>query len=179
MSADSLAQGDAEILLARELRKAGLALSAPHVRRRTALAEAEGRFVLLLEGALRIGAADAPLLVECHARAAPVDAAQVRALHELAREGAARAILASTSGFTADALAAAAPSGLALLEIVDGTDAWRSAGLGAGRPPAWFPELVAQMVEADEAGLARRTLLQAGVAPLLLDRLRVPAPASA
>lgn len=176
--ASSLSQGDVEILVARELRKAGLVLSGLHVRRRTPLEEGEGRFVMLLEGMLRIDGAEAPVLVECHNRRAPVDASQARALLATAGETPGmRTIVASTSGFTSDAVALAAAEGMALLSIMDGESAWRSSAWSSGRPPAWFPEFVAHHVFAGEAGLVRSEPVQAGTSAPILARLR-PRPAS-
>ena len=176
--AASLSQGDLEILVARELRKAGLVLAGLHVRRRTALEAAEGRYVMLLEGTLRIDGADAPILVECHDRLAPVDAAQGRGFLETVRESAGRrGLLISTSGFARDAVALAAAEGIALLAIVAGESAWSSAW-NTGRPPSWFPEFVAQLVRAGEAGLVRSEMVQAGSGASILACLR-PQPKTA
>lgn len=169
----ALTQGDVEILVARELRKAGLALSPLRVRRRLPLEGEEGRWTMLLEGRLHVDGADAPLLVECHDRAAPVAAAPVRALAETARAAKAdRAMLVSTSGFASPAVAAGAELGIALLAIVDGASAWRSSPWSSGRPPAWFPEFVAQLVFEGDAGLVRTEILQPDRAAMVLERLR-------
>lgn len=171
--ASSLSQGDLEILVTRELRKAGLVLSRLHVRRRTPLEEAEGRYVMLLEGALHIDGRDAPFLVECQNRRAPVDAAQARHFLATVREGSGtRAMMVSTSGFGSDAAAVARDEGIALLAISDGDSAWRGSAWNTGRPPAWFPEFVAQLVVAGEAGLVRSELVQAGTATSILAHLR-------
>ena len=176
--AGSLSQGDLEILVARELRKAGLVLAGLHVRRRTPLEETEGRYVMLLEGTLRIDGADAPLLVECHDRLAPVDAVRERAFLDTVRESAGRrGLMISTSGFAPDAVSLAAVEGIALLAIVAGESAWSSAW-NAGRPPSWFPEFVAQLVVAGEAGLVRSEMVQAGSGASILACLR-PQPRTA
>jgi hypothetical protein len=168
----SLSQGDVEILVARELRKAGLALSGLHVRRRTPLAEPEGRWTMLLEGRLRVGERDESLLVECHDRAAPLGAERVRAFVEEARAArAARAMMVATSGFAAPAARAAGELGIVLLAIADGVTAWRSSPWGAGTPPAWFPEFVAQLVT-EEAGLLRAEPLASDRPDAILSRLR-------
>jgi hypothetical protein len=168
----SLSQGDLEILVARELRKAGLALSGLHVRRRTPLPEAEGRWTMLLEGRLRIGDREASLLVECHDRAAPLGAERVRTFVEEARAARAeRAMLVATSGFASPAVKAAGELGIVLLAIADGTTAWRSSPWGSGRPPAWFPEFVAQLVT-EEAGLVRAEPLAPDRPDAILSRLR-------
>ena len=169
----SLSQGDLEILVARELRKAGLVLAGLHVRRRAPLPEGEGRWTMLLEGRLRAGERDARLLVECHDRPAPVGGERVRAFTEEARrDGAERAMLVSMSGFDAGAASAARDLGVALLAVADGATAWRASPWGSGRPPAWFPEYVAQLVVADEAGLVRAEPLAADRPEAILSRLR-------
>jgi hypothetical protein len=168
----SLSQGDLEILVSRELRKAGLALSAMHVRRRTPLPEAEGRWTVLLEGRLRIGDGEASLLVECHDRVAPIDAERVRRFVEEARAAeAGRAMIVSTSGFVPTAVAAGGELGVALLAVADGVTAWRSSPWGSGRPPAWFPEYVALLVTS-EAGLVRTEPLASDRPDAILSRLR-------
>lgn len=169
----SLSQDDLEILVSRELRKAGLVVPRLRVRRRTPLEAAEGRWVLLLEGTLRADGGDAPLLVECHSRLAPVDAAHARAFLEAARETAGtRALIVSTSGFAGGVAALAASEGIALLTVADGQSAWQGSPWGSGRPPAWFPEFVAQLVVPGEAGLATAELLQAGMGDAILARMR-------
>ena len=175
--AASLSQGDLEILVSRELRKAGLVLSGLHVRRRTPLDEADGRYVMLLEGELSIGGAGAPLLVECHVRRALVDAAHASAFLATVREAAGRrGLLVSTSGFAPEAVRLAAAEGIALLAVVDGESAWSSAW-NTGRPPSWFPEFVAQLLVAGEAGLVRSEIVQAGSGTSILACLR-PQPKS-
>jgi hypothetical protein len=167
-----LTQGDVEILVARELRRAGLALSGLHVRRRTPLAEPEGRWTMLLEGRLRVGEREGGLLVECHDRSAPLGADGVRAFVEDARAARAeRAMMVATSGFAAAAARAARELGIVLLAIADGVTAWQSSPWGSGRPPAWFPEFVAQLVT-EEAGLLRSEPLASDRPDAILSRLR-------
>lgn len=168
----SLSQGDVEILVSRELRKAGLALSGLHVRRRTPLAEPEGRWTMLLEGRLRVGERDAALLVECHDRAAPLGAERVRAFAEEARAARAeRALMVATSGFAAAAAGEAGALGIVLLAIADGLTAWRSSPWGSGRPPAWFPEHVGMLVT-EQAGVLRIEPLASDRPDAILSRLR-------
>ena len=172
--ARTLSQQDLEILVARELRKAGLRLPMLSVRRRTRLEPEVGRYELVLEGTLERDDTTLRLLIHCHNRDAPVDEPQLTALDaHLADSGLDGAMMVSTSGYTAAAVTAAARAGVPLLAIADGATAWRSSGWASSqRPPAWFPEFTAQVIARSEIGEPRARLVVADQPGLILDQLR-------
>ncbi len=169
-----LSQSDLEILVTRELRKAGLAISPLSVRRRTPLPPEAGRYVLLLEGSVVLADVSVPLLIQAHARRTAVDGAAVDAFANTMRDAEhSRGILVTTGPYAADALPRAQTLGIPLVAVVDGDTAWRSAGFGvASHRPPWFPQFCAQTVFTDAGGLRRTELLTAGRAAFVTDHLR-------
>jgi hypothetical protein len=165
---------EAEIVVLRELRKAGLEISAPKVLARPPLSRKDAEpWTLTLEASMRVQGDERRLLIECRSGATPVDAEVVRALRErLTKAGAAHVMIFSTSGFTADAVRMAREQGIPLLLIADGPAAFARGGWGAaGAAPAWVPEYMAEVLDLDAAGQPRPRLIEAGRSDLILDRL--------
>lgn len=190
---------EVEILATRELRKAGLALSALRERSRARLSRRGGEeFAVELTGALTLGGVEHRLLVECRSELHPVRAEAVHALHAKlgapdaedaprrlvapshAREGSATpappplryAIMFSTSGYEPESVRAARALGVPLLAVTDGRAAFVRSGYGvAGEPPSWVPEYMTELVDLDDAGAPRYTLVAADRPELILGQL--------
>ena len=164
---------EVEILVARELRKAGLEVSGLRVRGRTALSEDQGEYAVEITGVVRVDDADRRVLVECRNERQPVGPESVLALDaKLADAGARHALLFSTSGYAPDAVRRARERGIPLLAVADGRAAFaRSPWSTGGQPPAWVPEYMAEVVDLDATGELRHHLVVADRPRLILDRL--------
>ncbi len=168
----ALTADDCEILVARELRRAGIEPSG--LRRRRGSYEPSGdgwRFELA--GALEAYGSRWSACVSCRNTAgrlgaADVDDARLRADHAHARS----ALLFTTGSFDADAIERAHGLRVALFEIVDAQPALLAAGLIQPGPlPAWVPEFTAELITRDDRGVRRR-LLEANEPELILRELR-------
>ena len=168
---------EVEIFITRELRKAGLELSATKVRARTQLSEkGEDDYAVELGGVVRIAGADRRVLIECRNEHHPVRAEAVDALcAKLPGATAQHGIMFSTSGFEPDAVRTSRAHGVPLLAVADGRVAFaRSAWGMAGQPPAWVPEYMGEVVDLDATGELRHELIVAGRPGLILDRFGAP-----
>lgn len=165
-----------EILVVRELRKVGLDVTDPRVHRRTELPEPTRGFLLELVAWLRRNTWRQRALIACRRQDGgeaigrmPVDDLAARLPEAKANIG----LLFSTMDFGPDALAAAQGHGIALLHLVDARTAFDTGGWGEpGHYPMWLPAFLVQIVDQDSGGRARRHLLEAGRADLLIERLR-------
>ena len=171
--AGTLTQEQLEILVARELRKAGLDLRAFRVQRRDALPATEGRFRMTISALLGGPDGDRRVLIECHNRLHAVSLPLVEALAKaLAATRDVCGIMVSTSSFERDAIGAARPAGIALLRVADGRAAYESTGWGVrSQPPSWLPELVAQVVGLGPSGEPSYESIAPGNPRAVLDRL--------
>jgi len=193
---------EVEILVAREMRKAGVSISNPRERRRTRLSKEDDSFAMELGAIIRVEGEERRVLIECRSERALVGAAAVRALHErlaAPEEDAPRrllgpppspspaaaappplrhAIMFSTSGYEPDAVREARRLGVPLLTVADGKAAFARTQMGtmAGDPPAWVPEYMSEVVDLDAAGGLRHHLVMAGRPQIILDRLTPSAP---
>jgi len=165
-----------EILVVRELRKAGLEVTEPRVHRRTELAEPERGFLLELLVWLRRSTWQKRALIACRRQVGPIGAEAIDALTPHLGEAQAEvALLFATVPFTPQGLAAGDEQGIALLQLVDARTAFDTSGWGGGGPghyPAWLPAYLVQLVDRDPAGQPRSRLLEAGQADIILERLR-------
>jgi len=167
-----------EILVARELRKAGVELSPPRVLSRHALSPKDaGEYVVELGTLITDRGVAREALIECRneSRAVGVDVVQALQARLLARTDANRetplGLMFATSGYEADAVRAAKAAGIALLAISDGRAAFlRSQWAMGSQPPAWVPEYMAEVVDLDPAGSVRHQLLVTGKSMLTLGR---------
>lgn len=162
-----------EILVVRELRKAGFEVTDPRVHRRTELPEPERGFLLELLVWLRRGAWHKRALVACRRQEGAVGRP---ALHDLAaRLASAQAdvgLLFATAEFASEALAAAEEAGIVLLRLVDARTAFDTGGWGPpDHYPSWLPAHLVRLVDRGPGGLPRARLLEAGGADLVLERL--------
>lgn len=186
-----------DILVARELRKAGVTLSRLAVLTRNAWSSKDPREYSVEFGAV-IGDGDTlrEALIECRNESAPTGAAAVQALDARrnarpAGNGPVRllappsatptveashaehrlAIMFSMSGYEPDAVREAGSLGIVLLAIADGPAAFRRSQWAVGaQPPAWVPEYMAELVDLDPAGAVRYRMLVSGKSTLIPPR---------
>ena len=186
-----------EILVARELRKAGVTLSRVAVLARNALPSKDpAEYSVELGAVIGDGRASRDALIECRNQIGPVGVTAVQALDArrrarpaddgparlLARPSAAPsvgapdagprlAIMFSMSGYQPEAVREAESLGIVLLAIADGPAAFRGSQWAVGaQPPAWVPEYMAQLVDLDPAGSVRYQMLVSGKSTLILPR---------
>jgi hypothetical protein len=167
-----------EILVVRELRKAGLEVADVRKQRRTELPEPERGFLLELRVWLSREAWSKRALIACRRQDGGAGGSAIgrAAIDDLTqRLGSAQAdvgLLFATADFAPEALAAAEAAGVALLRLVDARTAFDSGGWGEpGHYPSWLPAYLVQVVDRDQAGQVRFRLLEAGGAGLIIDRL--------
>jgi hypothetical protein len=165
-----------EILVVRELRKAGLEVGEPRVHRRTELPEPERGFLLELLVWLRRDTWQKRALIACRRQVSTIRAEAINSLPPHLEEARAEmGLLFATAAFTPQALAAGDEAGIALLQLVDARTAFDTSGWGGGGPghyPAWLPAYLVQLVDRDPGGQPRARLLEAGQANIILERLR-------
>ena len=165
-----------QILVVRELRKAGFDIGDPRVQRRAELPEPERGFVVELVVPLLGVAGVRRALVVCRKQRGAVARDIVEsAKARLPEASADAAIIFSTAGFSPDALAAAHDAGVALLQIADGRSVFDAGGWGDGTAdhyPAWLPAHMAQVVDRDAAGQPRLRVLEAGRPEMILAGMR-------
>jgi hypothetical protein len=166
---------EVEIFVMRELRKAGLEPSAMKVRERTRAPGTSDDYAVELGCSLRVGDADAYVLIECRNERAPVSASAVEALQAKVRQAKAQhAMMFSTTGFEPGAIRTARSLGLPLLAVADGKTAFARSPWGmAGDPPAWVPEYMAEIVDVDVSGKPRHVLVATGGGKRILDAFGV------
>jgi hypothetical protein len=164
-----------EILVVRELRKAGLNVADVRKQRRAELPEPERGFLLELLAWLSREAWSKRALIACRRQDGGAAVGRVAIDDLTQRLGPAQAevgLVFATAEFAPDALAAAEDVGIALFRLVDARTAFDSAGWGEpGHYPSWLPAYLVQLADRDQAGQVRYRLLEAGGAGLIVDRL--------
>lgn len=163
-----------EILVVRELRKAGFEVTDPRVHRRTELPEPERGFLLELRASLRRGSWHKRALIACRRQERAIGRESVEDVAgRLTEVEADVGFLFATAPFAPEALAAAEEREIALLRLVDARTAFDTGGWGPpGHYPAWLPAYLVELVDRDLAGQARARLLEAGAAELVMERLK-------
>jgi hypothetical protein len=166
-----------EILVMRELRKIGLAVSELRIHRRSALPEPERGYLLELKGVVRGAGWQRRVLIACRRQQRPIVAAEVELLKDHIKEADVEGgLLFGAADFDPDALTAAQDNALALLRVTDGRTAFDTSGWSTpGHYPAWLPAYCAQSVARDPLGQLRYQLLESGQAGVIVERLRTPA----
>jgi len=161
-----------EILVVRELRKAGFEVTDPRIHRRTELPEPERGFLLELRVSLRRGGWHRRALIACRRQERAIGRESVDGVAgRLADVEADVGFLFATAPFAPDALAAAEEREIALLRLVDARTAFDTGGWGPpGHYPVWLPAYLVELVDR-VAGQARTRLLEAGAAELVMERL--------
>jgi hypothetical protein len=159
-----------QILVVRELRKAGFDVGDVRIHRRSELPDPERGFVLELTAPLGHAAWRKRALIACRRQDGAVGRDIVDSLK--ARLGDAKAdlgMLFATAGFHDDAVAAAQQAGIALLRVIDGRTAYDEGGHGtASHYPAWLPAHTVEVVDRDAGGQIRARLLEAGVGAAMI-----------
>jgi hypothetical protein len=157
-----------EILVGRELRRIGIE---PVQLRRVNVMHSydHGEYGFDLQGRLEAYGRRWSVLIECHNRPLAVESSDVSALRTRADNArAASAVLFTTSGIDAGALAAARADAIPLLRVVDAQTALMATGvIQAGQLPAWLPEYTIELVTSEGS-----RLLEASDPELLLRELR-------
>ena len=167
-----MTRDELQILVMRELRKAGFEIGQPRVHRRAELPEPESGFVLELIIPMSWAGATHRALVVCRQQHAAVGPEVIVSAATRLRESAADAAIVFAPAFAADAPAVAQDAAVALLQIVDGRSVL-GAGAAANHYPAWLPAHLVQVVDRDAGGQLRTRLLEAGRADMILEALRV------
>lgn len=190
---------EVEILVARELRKAGVMLSQlPVLARRAASSSGADDYSIELAAVLGDGDVRREAVIECRNEGIPTTTSAVQTLAarrsarakvdeprrlysplpatpaietDTAPAAPRLAIMFSTSGYEPDAVRHAASLGVALFAIADGIAAFRRSQWAVGtQPPAWVPEYMAELVDLDSAGAVRHRMLVPGIAKLFPAR---------
>jgi hypothetical protein len=163
-----------EILVSRELRKAGVEPLGLRRRHMQSSSRAEHLFHFDLLGRLQAYDQRWSVLIECRNSDDAIVAADVELLQ--ARAQAAKAtssIFCTTSEYEPDALRRASDAGILLLRIVDAQSVLVAAGvIVPGQLPSWVPEFTLQIVSARSPAQAR--LVEADQPELILSELRGP-----
>jgi len=168
-----------EILVVRELRKAGFAVSDLRIHRHTSLPEPERGYLLELTGAVHRPPWHEGVLIACLRRDAPIGPADLASLGaHLGEARVAAGLVFSTAAFDAT-LVAGAEAPLVFLRVVDGRTAFDTSGWGTpGHYPAWLPAYCAQIVEPDGLGGARYQLLDSAQGDTIVRQLRRERPSA-
>lgn len=178
-----------EILLARDLRKAGLEIGRVRRSELDRSDDGSGDYRLALTVEL-LAPAPARLVVEGRRSAAPIGASGVHALamriaeasHDTKDAGGPRngsaapvsGLLLATAGFETGALAAASTAdvSIALLRAADARAAFDSSGWGpAGQYPIWLPEHLLELAERGPTGTPTYRIVDEDSADRLLSAL--------
>ena len=163
-----------EILVVRELRKAGLEVAELRIHRRATLPEPVRGYLFELHGVLGGASGRRSTLIACRRQQASIDRAAVESLRDHVTEARAEAgLLFGAADFAPDALAAALEADLALFRVTDGRSAFDTSGWGpAGHYPAWLPAYCAQLVTRDPLGQPRYQLLEPGQGDRILNHMK-------
>jgi hypothetical protein len=162
-----------EILVVRELRKVGLAVSELRVHRRATLPEPQQGYLLELKGIVSGVGGQRRVLIACHRQATPISRPGVESLQQHFKEAGVEAgLLFAAADFEPEALSAAEDANVTLLRVTDGRAAFDTSGWGAqGHYPMWLPAYCAQAVVRGPSGQPRYQLLAGGQQSLIVDQL--------
>ena len=161
-----------EILVTRELRKAGIEPIGLRRRLLQSSSERTHRFQFHLVGQLKAYDRRWSVLIECCNSEKSIEAADVNALHAHAQMAkVATSILCTTSDIQGDALERASELGILLLRVVDAQNVLVAAGvIVPGQLPSWVPEFTFQIISARAPVQAR--VVEADQPELILSELR-------
>lgn len=161
-----------EILVTRELRKAGVEPVGMH-RRRPQLIAASDEYAFDLLGRLQAYDHRWSALIECRNTNSRLHSTDVIALRERASSiPAASALLCTTTDIDIDTARTARDLAVPLLRIADAQRVLTETGMiQPGQLPAWVPEFTIELVTCDAAGMHAR-LLESDQPELLLRELR-------
>jgi hypothetical protein len=153
-----------QILVIRELRKAGFDVGEVRIHRRSELPEPQRGFVLELTAPLAHADWHKRALVACRRQDDAVGREVVDALKSRLQDARAEVGIVFTAGaFRDEGVAAAQQAGVALLRVIDGRKAYDGGQYGApGHYPAWLPAHTVEVVDRDPGGRIRARLLEPG-----------------
>ncbi len=168
----ALTPEDCEILVARELRRAGIGAAAFRRLRRANFENGDG-WQLDLLGTLEAYGRRWSAFIECRVATGAITAQDIGDARRRADAARARsALMFATCDFGEDALVRAGELRVAVMQIVEAQPVLLAAGLVQPGPlPAWVPELTVELITREAPGLQRR-LLQADEPELILRELR-------
>jgi hypothetical protein len=163
-----------EILVTRELRKAGLEPIGFRRRANVEVATSVTGYAFDVSGRLEAYDQRWTALIECRNSANAVQPTDVDALRQRADEaGASSAFLFSVSTFDVAAVIRGDQLRVALIRVVDAHSAYVGTGvIDADQLPAWLPEFTAELVSCDDGAEVHARLIAAGEPELILERLR-------
>ena len=174
---------EVEILVARELRKAGLAVSELRVLQRATRARDDPpQYFMRLTGTGNAGRGETEVVIDFRNEAAPVSAELVRALLAIPGDRAEAGaplrlipapetletvegpgllrVMFSTSGYDTEAVREAHTLGVVLLAVADGPAAFRQSQWSMGaQTPARIPEYMTELVSLGPGGVPRHELI--------------------
>lgn len=158
-----------EILVTRELRRAGIEPASLRRNHARIISSETNRYSFDLNGRLQAYGHRWSALIECRNLSEAVTVTDIDALRERAdASSASSALLFFTSDVAATAIATARMKAIPLLRIVDAQTALVAEGvIQAGQLPAWLPEFTVEIVTPE-----RRRLLDADQPELILRELR-------
>lgn len=168
----TLTPDDCEILVARELRRAGIETLALRRTNRGDPRNGDGWRLDLL-ATLQAYGRRWSAFIECRNTTNPASTADIEDARRRADAAGARsALVFATCDFEADATMRARELRVALLQIVEAQPVLLAAGLVQPGPlPAWVPELTVELITSDVPGVRRR-LLEADQPEIVLRELR-------
>jgi hypothetical protein len=161
-----------EILVIRELRKAGIEPLGLRRRHMQSSSHAAHLFNFDLLGRLQAYDQRWTVLIECRNSDATIVTADVQLLQTRAQTAEATScIFCTTSEYQPDALRRASDAGVLLLRVVDAQSVLVAAGvIVPGQLPSWVPEFTLQIVSARSPAHPR--LVEADQPELILSELR-------
>jgi restriction endonuclease len=162
-----------EILVVRELRKAGFEVSELRLHRRATLPQPDRGYLREFTGVLSRAAWQRRALIACRCQETLIGRAEVESCGAHVMEAGVEAgILFGTAAFEPDAVQAAEQAAVALFRVTDGRTAFDTSGWGTpGHYPAWLPAYCAQTVGRDVVGQVRYQLLESGQSDLIVAQL--------
>lgn len=171
---DALTPDGLEVLLARDLRKAGLDVGRVRRKRLERADDGSGDYRIELAVEVR-GPRPVRLVAEGNRGPDPLDAVAVDRVAARITESETAALLLATSGFEPDALSAAGDAvPVALLRVSDARAAYDSSGWGPpGQYPIWLPEHLLELAARDPTGAPAYRILDDASASDLLTALRL------
>lgn len=163
-----------EVLLARDLRKAGLEVGRVRRERLERAEDGSGDYRIELTVELR-GPRPIRLVAEGNRGPRPLDATAVDRVVARITEGVTAGLLLATSGFEPEALSAVDDKvPVALLRVSDARAAYDSSGWAPpGQYPIWLPEHLLELAARGPARAPAYRILDDGAATDLLTALRL------
>jgi hypothetical protein len=163
-----------EILLTRELRKAGIEPQGLQRHWLERLGAQQQSFAFQLRGRLEVYGRRWSVLAECRNTDNPIATADIELLRQRRHEQEiSSALLCCTNEVTTSALATARALHIPVLRVADAQLAYVTTGMiQPGQLPAWVPEYALEVLSLNAADVVQAALLQADEPELLLQHMR-------